>query len=220
MCLFLGCIFGCITDGMLISKSLFAFELNLKFAQIVESSSYATLFNYTKAWFFLKYLLLLWLSLYLKSLILVSILVTLCFENTLKYAIGLFILLCFQICFINLSYNISVFSILSLKFCSLFLPCLLFSVFTCCLSLLLCNWLFYIYISLFSLGTGKETEESNLLQQLSDACLVVDALEPSVREDLVKNFCNRELTSYQQIFEGAGQSKFISYYCDQLSNKC
>lgn len=57
---------------------------------------------------------------------------------------------------------------------------------------------------IYSLGTGKETEEPNLLQQLSDACLVVDALEPSVREDLVKNFCSRELTSYQQIFEGAG----------------
>lgn len=55
-----------------------------------------------------------------------------------------------------------------------------------------------------SLGTGKETEESNLLQHLSDACLVVDALEPSVREELVKNFCDRELISYQQIFEGAG----------------
>lgn len=43
-----------------------------------------------------------------------------------------------------------------------------------------------------------------MLQQLSDACLVVDALEPSVREELVNNFCNRELTSYEQIFEGAG----------------
>lgn len=52
-------------------------------------------------------------------------------------------------------------------------------------------------------------EESNLLQQLSDACLVVDALEPSVREELVKNFCSRELTSYQQIFEGAGLSDFF-----------
>jgi len=57
---------------------------------------------------------------------------------------------------------------------------------------------------LCSLGTGKETEESNLLQQFSDACLVVDALEPSVREELVKNFCSKELTSYRQIFEGAG----------------
>ncbi|KAF5749955.1 hypothetical protein HS088_TW03G00282 [Tripterygium wilfordii] len=57
------------------------------------------------------------------------------------------------------------------------------------------------------LGTGKETEESNLLQQLSDACLVVDALEPSVREELVNNFCNRELTSYEQIFEGAELAK-------------
>lgn len=57
-----------------------------------------------------------------------------------------------------------------------------------------------------SLGTGKESEESNLLQHLSDACLVVDALEASVREELVNNFCSRELTSYEQIFEGAGSS--------------
>ncbi|KAJ0603347.1 putative vacuolar protein sorting-associated protein [Helianthus annuus] len=61
----------------------------------------------------------------------------------------------------------------------------------------------HVFSDFSSLGTGKETEESNLLQQLSDACLVVDALEPSVREELVKNFCNRELLSYQQIFEGA-----------------
>jgi len=55
-----------------------------------------------------------------------------------------------------------------------------------------------------------------LLQQLSDACLVVDALEPSVKEELVNNFCNRELTSYEQIFEGAGMFNlsllFILYY--------
>ncbi|KAG6389226.1 hypothetical protein SASPL_150688 [Salvia splendens] len=47
----------------------------------------------------------------------------------------------------------------------------------------------HVFSDFSSLGTGKETEESNLLQQLSDACLVVDALEPSVREELVKNFC-------------------------------
>ncbi|KAI8556086.1 hypothetical protein RHMOL_Rhmol05G0224700 [Rhododendron molle] len=62
----------------------------------------------------------------------------------------------------------------------------------------------HVFSDFSSLGTGKETEESNLLQQLADACLVVDALEPSVREELVKNFCSRELTSYRQIFEGAG----------------
>ncbi|KAH0879253.1 hypothetical protein HID58_066647, partial [Brassica napus] len=56
-------------------------------------------------------------------------------------------------------------------------------------------------------GTGKETEETNLLQQLSDSCLVVDALESSVREELVNNFCSRELTSYEQIFEGAELAK-------------
>ncbi|KAL6565339.1 HIT domain protein [Orobanche gracilis] len=65
----------------------------------------------------------------------------------------------------------------------------------------------HVFSDFSSLGSGKETEESNLLQQLSDACLVVDALEPSVREELVKNFCSRELTSYQQIFEGAELAK-------------
>lgn len=64
-----------------------------------------------------------------------------------------------------------------------------------------------VFSDFSNLGTGKETEEPDLLQQLSDACLVVDALEPSVREELVKNFCSRELTSYQQIFEGAELAK-------------
>ncbi|GJT01352.1 vacuolar protein sorting-associated protein 53 A [Tanacetum coccineum] len=65
----------------------------------------------------------------------------------------------------------------------------------------------HVFSDFSSLGTGKEAEESNLLHQLSDACLVVDALEPSVREELVKNFCNRELISYEQIFEGAELAK-------------
>jgi hypothetical protein len=51
-----------------------------------------------------------------------------------------------------------------------------------------------------------------LLQQLSDACLVVDALEPSVREELVKNFCSKELTSYRQIFEGAGLTLYMTVW--------
>ncbi|OAY81558.1 Vacuolar protein sorting-associated protein 53 A [Ananas comosus] len=65
----------------------------------------------------------------------------------------------------------------------------------------------HVFSDFSSLGTGKESEETNLLQQLSDACLVVDALEPSVREELVKNFCSKELTSYKQIFEGAELAK-------------
>ncbi|XP_058071622.1 vacuolar protein sorting-associated protein 53 A [Magnolia sinica] len=65
----------------------------------------------------------------------------------------------------------------------------------------------HVFSDFASLGTGKETEEANLLQHLSDACLVVDALEPSVREELVKNFCSKELTSYRQIFEGAELAK-------------
>ncbi|CAH8255185.1 unnamed protein product [Arabidopsis lyrata] len=65
----------------------------------------------------------------------------------------------------------------------------------------------HVFSDFSSLGTGKETEETNLLQKLSDSCLVVDALEPSVREELVNNFCSRELTSYEQIFEGAELAK-------------
>ncbi|KAK8622007.1 hypothetical protein V6N13_097635 [Hibiscus sabdariffa] len=65
----------------------------------------------------------------------------------------------------------------------------------------------HVFSDFSSLGTGKESEETNLLQYLSDACLVVDALEPSVREELVNNFCSRELTSYEQIFEGAELAK-------------
>ncbi|XP_022757878.1 LOW QUALITY PROTEIN: vacuolar protein sorting-associated protein 53 A-like [Durio zibethinus] len=65
----------------------------------------------------------------------------------------------------------------------------------------------HVFSDFSSLGTGKESEETNLLQHLSDACLVVDALEPSVREELVNNFCSRELTSYEQIFEGAELAK-------------
>ncbi|OMP08173.1 hypothetical protein COLO4_06714 [Corchorus olitorius] len=65
----------------------------------------------------------------------------------------------------------------------------------------------HVFSDFSSLGTGKETEEINLLQHLSDACLVVDALEASVREELVNNFCSRELTSYEQIFEGAELAK-------------
>ncbi|KAM4071352.1 hypothetical protein ACB094_11G056000 [Castanea mollissima] len=65
----------------------------------------------------------------------------------------------------------------------------------------------HVFSDFSCLGTGKETEETNLLQQLSDACLVVDSLEPSIREELVNNFCSWELTSYEQIFEGAELAK-------------
>ena len=33
-----------------------------------------------------------------------------------------------------------------------------------------------------------------------------------MREELVKNFCSRELTSYRQIFEGAGLSDLVLCY--------
>eukprot|EP00963_Diacronema_lutheri_P002401 scaffold155_cov347-Pavlova_lutheri.AAC.80 len=40
---------------------------------------------------------------------------------------------------------------------------------------------------------------------LSDACLVVDALEPQVKEEIVSSICNRELGSYAQIFAGSAE---------------
>ncbi|XP_020866344.1 vacuolar protein sorting-associated protein 53 A [Arabidopsis lyrata subsp. lyrata] len=65
----------------------------------------------------------------------------------------------------------------------------------------------HVFSDFSSLGTGKETEETNFLKKLSHSCLVVDALEPSVREELVTNFCSRELTSYEQKFLGAELTK-------------
>jgi hypothetical protein len=51
---------------------------------------------------------------------------------------------------------------------------------------------------------GREGEEQLYASgELADACLVVDALEPHVREELVATLCGRELTAYSQIFSGS-----------------
>lgn len=65
----------------------------------------------------------------------------------------------------------------------------------------------HVFSDFSSLGTARLKEDSNLMQQLADACLVVDAFEPSVREELIRNVCNKELTAYQQIFEGTEVAK-------------
>ncbi|CAA7052317.1 unnamed protein product [Microthlaspi erraticum] len=41
-----------------------------------------------------------------------------------------------------------------------------------------------VFYDFSSLGTVAKAEETNLLEMLSDSCLVVDALDPSVREEL------------------------------------
>ncbi|CAE5959889.1 unnamed protein product [Arabidopsis arenosa] len=61
----------------------------------------------------------------------------------------------------------------------------------------------HVFSDFSSLGTGKETEDTNFLKKLSHSCLVVDALEPSVREELVNNFCSKDLSSYEQKIIGA-----------------
>lgn len=60
----------------------------------------------------------------------------------------------------------------------------------------------HVFSDFSSLGTARLKEDGNLMQQLADACLVVDALDASVREELIATVCNKELTAYRQIFEG------------------
>ncbi|KAL0815260.1 hypothetical protein Bca101_071704 [Brassica carinata] len=55
-----------------------------------------------------------------------------------------------------------------------------------------------------------QIEETNLLRKLSDSCLVLMLLEPSVREELIHNFCSRELISYDQIYVGTGMLSLTS----------
>jgi hypothetical protein len=54
------------------------------------------------------------------------------------------------------------------------------------------------------LGSAGLSEDGQQMQQLADACLVIDALDPSAKEELIRNVCSKELTAYQQIFQGTG----------------
>ena len=58
---------------------------------------------------------------------------------------------------------------------------------------------------------GREGEEASYSGgELADACLVVDALEPHVREELVATLCSRELGQYAQIFSASsGESSHL-----------
>ncbi|GBG82677.1 hypothetical protein CBR_g35042 [Chara braunii] len=60
----------------------------------------------------------------------------------------------------------------------------------------------HIFSDFSSFGVQGIRENGQLQQQLAEACLVVDALEPDVKEELISGFCSKELTAYQQIFQG------------------
>ncbi|KAJ0981489.1 hypothetical protein J5N97_009744 [Dioscorea zingiberensis] len=45
------------------------------------------------------------------------------------------------------------------------------------------------------------------LPRIPSLILLINKKRPSVREEAMKNFCNKELISYQQIFEGAELAK-------------
>ena len=59
------------------------------------------------------------------------------------------------------------------------------------------------------MGTAGLSEDGQQMQQLADACLVIDALDPSAKEELIRNVCSKELTAYQQIFQGTGAFKLV-----------
>ncbi|BBN20320.1 vacuolar protein sorting-associated protein 53 [Marchantia polymorpha subsp. ruderalis] len=65
----------------------------------------------------------------------------------------------------------------------------------------------HVYSDFSSLGTAGLKDDGQQMQQLADACLVVDSLDESVREELIRNICSKELTAYQQIFQGTEVAK-------------
>ncbi|CAK9191617.1 unnamed protein product [Sphagnum troendelagicum] len=65
----------------------------------------------------------------------------------------------------------------------------------------------HIFSDFSSLGTAGLSEDGQQMQQLADACLVINALDPSAKEELIRNVCSKELTAYQQIFQGTEVAK-------------
>ncbi|CAI7772944.1 unnamed protein product, partial [Closterium sp. NIES-54] len=62
----------------------------------------------------------------------------------------------------------------------------------------------HIFSDFSTLGTPVMRENGQVMQQLADACLVVAALDSDghARDELVRSVCSKELTAYQQIFQG------------------
>ena len=43
------------------------------------------------------------------------------------------------------------------------------------------------------------------MAELSGACAAVDALDPYVRDELLGDICNKEMTAYTQVFSQTGE---------------
>jgi hypothetical protein len=46
---------------------------------------------------------------------------------------------------------------------------------------------------------------SAVTAELSGACAAVDVLDPYVRDELLGDICNKEMTAYTQIFSSSGE---------------
>ncbi|MEW5303961.1 MAG: hypothetical protein WDW36_006605 [Sanguina aurantia] len=56
------------------------------------------------------------------------------------------------------------------------------------------------------MGTADAKLTTEHLDRLANACLVVDALGPRIRDTLMDWLCDREMTIYQVIFSGGGSA--------------
>ncbi|XP_024364577.1 vacuolar protein sorting-associated protein 53 A [Physcomitrium patens] len=65
----------------------------------------------------------------------------------------------------------------------------------------------HVFSDFASLGSAGLNEDGQQMQLLADACLVIDSLDLSAKEELVRNVCSKELTAYQQIFQGTEVAK-------------
>jgi len=65
----------------------------------------------------------------------------------------------------------------------------------------------YIFedFKLLHLPNTDNASNPEVLSRLQDACLVVDTIDPQVRDELVNYVCNKEMAVYTQIFSGTGQ---------------
>jgi len=65
----------------------------------------------------------------------------------------------------------------------------------------------YIFedFKLLHMPNTDNASNPEILSRLHDACLVVDTIDPQVRDELVNYVCNKEMAVYSQIFTGTGQ---------------
>jgi len=73
------------------------------------------------------------------------------------------------------------------------------------IKLMLRSSIFKDFEALSTIDTESSDDYSDLTATLADACLVVDVLDPYVRDELLGDICNKEVTAYNQVFTTVGE---------------